>query len=98
MAFVPLADPFAVLQLLAAGGMLASNALLGSLITVVFYGLLGGRTFCAWVCPLNPVTDLATFTRALRSFGPGDLVEITVLRDSRPLNFTIVLGDRQDRK
>ncbi len=56
---VPLADPFAVLQLLAAGGMLASNALLGSLITVVFYGLLGGRTFCAWVCPMNPVTDLA---------------------------------------
>ncbi len=58
---VPLADPFAVLQLLAAGGLLASNALLGSLITVVFYGLLGGRTFCAWVCPLNPVTDLANW-------------------------------------
>ena len=44
------------------------------------------------------VTDLPTFTRALRSNGPGDLVEITVLRDGKPLNFTVVLGDRKDRK
>ncbi len=58
---VPLADPFAVLQLLAAGGLLAGNTLLGSLITVAFYGLLGGRTFCSWVCPMNPVTDLANW-------------------------------------
>ncbi|MCP4292078.1 MAG: quinol dehydrogenase ferredoxin subunit NapH [bacterium] len=58
---VPFADPYAVLQLLAAGGLLAANTLLGSLITVVAYGLLGGRTFCAWVCPMNPVTDLANW-------------------------------------
>jgi ferredoxin-type protein NapH len=58
---IPLADPLAVLQLLAAGGMLASKAILGALITVVFYGLLGGRTFCAWVCPLNAVTDLSNW-------------------------------------
>ena len=44
------------------------------------------------------VTDLATFTRALRSSGPGDLVEIRVLRGGKPLNFTIVLGDRKNRK
>jgi hypothetical protein len=44
------------------------------------------------------VTDLATFTRALRSAGPGDLVEIKILREGKPLNFTVVLGDRKDRK
>ncbi len=44
------------------------------------------------------VTDLATFTRALRSFDPGVPVEITVLRGGRPLNFTVVLGDRADRR
>jgi len=44
------------------------------------------------------VVDLPTFTRALRAFNPGDLVELTVERDGRPLNFTIVLGNRQDRK
>lgn len=44
------------------------------------------------------VTDLATFTRALRSGSPGDLVEITVLRQGKTLNFTVVLGDRKDRR
>jgi ferredoxin-type protein NapH len=74
---VPLADPFAVLQLLAAGGLLATDVLLGAAITLVFYALLGGRMFCAWVCPMNAVTDLAnrlgrrfkTGSSALRVFG-----------------------------
>lgn len=44
------------------------------------------------------VSDLATFTRALRSFGPGDLVEITADRESRHLKFTVVLGNRADRE
>lgn len=56
---VPLADPFAALQLVAAGGILAMDALLGALMVLVLYALLGGRSFCAWVCPVNPVTDLA---------------------------------------
>ena len=44
------------------------------------------------------VIDLPTFTRALRANGPGDLVEITVLREGKTLNFTVVLGDRKNRK
>lgn len=44
------------------------------------------------------VVDLASFTRALRAHGPGDLVEATVLRDGKSMNFTIVLGDRASRK
>ena len=46
----------------------------------------------------KPVTDLATFTRALRSHQPGALVEISALRGGRTLKFTVVLGDRDDRK
>lgn len=45
-----------------------------------------------------PVEDLATFTRALRSFSPGDLVEIALVRDGKNLKFTVVLGDRADRE
>ena len=44
------------------------------------------------------IEDLATFTHALRSHGPGDLVEIRLLREGKELNFTVVLGDRSDRK
>lgn len=43
------------------------------------------------------VTDLASFTRALRSHGPGEPVEIRIDRAGRILNFTVVLGDRADR-
>jgi len=46
----------------------------------------------------RPVTDLATFTRALRENLPGDPVEIVALRGGRTLRFTVVLGDRADRK
>lgn len=44
------------------------------------------------------VIDLPSFTSALRANGPGELVEVTVLRDGNRLNFTVVLGDRKDRK
>jgi len=63
---VPLSDPFAVLQLLAAGGLLATEVLLGAAITLAVYGLLGGRVFCAWICPMNMVTDLANRLRPQR--------------------------------
>jgi ferredoxin-type protein NapH len=60
---VPLADPFAVLQILATGAGLATEALVGAAIVLAFYALVGGRSFCAWVCPVNPVTDLAASLR-----------------------------------
>lgn len=45
-----------------------------------------------------PVTDLATFTTALRAHAPGDLVEIGILREGRTLRFTVALGDRAQRR
>ncbi|ELB2204432.1 quinol dehydrogenase ferredoxin subunit NapH [Vibrio parahaemolyticus] len=60
---VPLSDPLIVLQALATGHIPEFNALLGVVIVVVFYAILAPRTFCAWVCPLNIVTDLAAWLR-----------------------------------
>ena len=60
---VPLSDPFAVLQILSTGIMIGTNALFGALIIVLFYGIIGGRAFCSWVCPVNMVTDLAAWLR-----------------------------------
>ncbi|EME0902626.1 quinol dehydrogenase ferredoxin subunit NapH [Vibrio parahaemolyticus] len=60
---VPLSDPLIVLQALATGHILEFNALLGVVIVVVFYAMLAPRAFCAWVCPLNIVTDLAAWLR-----------------------------------
>ncbi|EHZ2783718.1 quinol dehydrogenase ferredoxin subunit NapH [Vibrio parahaemolyticus] len=60
---VPLSDPLIVLQAWATGHIPEFNALLGVVIVVVFYAILAPRAFCAWVCPLNIVTDLAAWLR-----------------------------------
>jgi ferredoxin-type protein NapH len=54
-----LTDPLVLLQSLAAGHLPAATALTGALIVIVAYLIAGGRTYCSWVCPINPVTDAA---------------------------------------
>ena len=61
--FVPMSDPYAALQMLAAGAVLSLDLLLGVAIATVFYLLIGGRAFCSWVCPINMITDAANFLR-----------------------------------
>jgi ferredoxin-type protein NapH len=60
---LPLTDPFAVLQILAAGHVLSAEAVAGAVVVALFFGLIAGRSFCSWVCPLNMVTDLANWLR-----------------------------------
>lgn len=60
---IPLADPFAVLQILSAGAMVGIDIIVGALIVVLFYMIVGGRAFCSWVCPINLITDAANWLR-----------------------------------
>jgi ferredoxin-type protein NapH len=60
---VPMSDPYAALQMLAAGVLLASDLLIGVAVATVFYLLIGGRVFCSWVCPVNMITDAAAWLR-----------------------------------
>ncbi len=60
---LPLTDPYLLLQSLAAGHVLETTAIIGALIVVAFYILLGGRLYCSWVCPVNLITDLAHWLR-----------------------------------
>ena len=60
---LPLTDPFVLLQSLVAGYMPALSGLLGAALVVLAYALIGGRVFCAWVCPVNVVTDSAAWLR-----------------------------------
>jgi ferredoxin-type protein NapH len=61
--FIPLSDPFAVLQMFFAGAVISADILLGVLVVLFFYGVIGGRFFCSWVCPVNIVTESAAALR-----------------------------------
>lgn len=58
---LPLTDPYLALQVLLAGHGLEVTALIGAAIVLAFYLLAGGRAYCAWVCPINIVTDAAAW-------------------------------------
>lgn len=60
---LPLTDPYVFLQSLLAGKAPQRAALIGALIVLAFYLLVGGRSYCSWVCPINPVTDFAAWLR-----------------------------------
>ena len=60
---LPLADPLVLLQSLLTRHVPERNALFGALIIFVFYLVVGGRSYCAWVCPVNIVTDAASALR-----------------------------------
>ena len=80
LGILPFADPFATLQLLAARQVLAAEVLVGAAATLLAYGLLGGRVFCAWVCPMNVVTDTAAGLRHQLGLDPQrDLVRLPAL-------------------
>ncbi|OIP54850.1 MAG: quinol dehydrogenase ferredoxin subunit NapH [Helicobacteraceae bacterium CG2_30_36_10] len=61
--FIPMSDPYAALQMLAAGALLSVDLLIGAAVVTLFYLLIGGRAFCSWVCPVNMITDAANFLR-----------------------------------
>lgn len=62
--FLPLADPYLLLQSLLAGQAPERLALIGVVIVLALYLLVGGRSYCAWVCPVNLVTDASNWLRA----------------------------------
>ena len=61
---IPLTDPLLFLQILSAGfAGIASAAVIGAALVLVFYLIVGGRVYCSWVCPVNIVTDTANWLR-----------------------------------
>ncbi len=61
--FLPLGDPLTLFQTMAARHWPAFTAIIGVVIVIAFYLLVGGRVFCSWVCPVNLITDTAAWLR-----------------------------------
>ncbi len=76
---LPLTDPLVLLQSWLADHHLGVQAAQGVLIVTVFYVLVGGRVYCAWVCPVNIVTDTAHWLRTRLRLGGNTRIH----RDTR---------------
>lgn len=83
---VPMSDPFALLQKLFAGHKPELTMVTGALIVLAIYVIAGGRAFCAWVCPMNIVTDAASSVRKSLN------VPASSLRLSRHARYALAVG------
>lgn len=75
---LPLTDPVILMQSFAAGHALAAQALIGGIIVVVFYTIIGGRVYCSWACPVNMVTDTAAWLNRRLDFRKSILMRRSV--------------------
>ena len=60
---LPLADPYLLLQSMLTFRLPEILALVGAAIIILFYLMVGGRSYCAWACPVNLVTDASSWLR-----------------------------------
>ena len=83
---IPFSDPLALLERLFAQHTPTMTTLMGALIALCLYGILGSRTFCGWVCPMNLVTECADFLRRRLQLQP-DAIKL-----SRNIRYGILIG------
>lgn len=60
---VTLLDPFGALQVVAASKTFELDWLLAALPVLIVYGLVRGRAFCGWICPVNLLLELVDAAR-----------------------------------
>ena len=83
---IPVADPYAAIQILATGFIAGLDVLVGALIVLLLYGIFFGRMFCSWVCPMNIVADSALY--GSKKLG----IETTMIFSRKSRYVVMVLG------
>jgi len=81
--FAQVSDPYAVLQMLFAGAAISLDLVIGAVTIMAFYFLIGGRAFCSWVCPINIVTETASYLRRKFDFNRMQGSKIIISRNIR---------------
>jgi ferredoxin-type protein NapH len=76
---VPLADPLATLQVVLASRVVVPSFIVPAVGITLCYFLLGGRTFCGWICPVYLLTELGDKLRDRLGSG-GRIIPLTTKR------------------
>lgn len=63
VAGVNVLDPFGMLQVAAASKTFEVDWLLAALPVLIVYGLIRGRAFCGWICPVNLLMEIMDAVR-----------------------------------
>jgi ferredoxin-type protein NapH len=74
---VPLTDPFVLLQELVNRHWPEATAFTGTVIVLAIYLISGGRSYCSWVCPINPIADLAAWLRRRLGIDKGLVLRLS---------------------
>jgi len=56
-----MADLNASLQVMIAHKQILTNLVIGTITVLIMWWLLGGRTFCSWVCPYHLLSEIAEY-------------------------------------
>ena len=80
---IPLTDPYLFLQMLFAGAIISTDMIIGVILIALFYGIIGGRAFCSWVCPVNMITDLAAYVRRKTHHEKDNLISAMKIKNFR---------------
>ena len=51
-------DPFAAFQVILSSRILVVNLVIGMVTIFIIYIMIGGRTFCAWICPYHLLAEI----------------------------------------
>ena len=88
---IPLTDPYAFLQMLVAGAVISSDLIIGLLVVIAFYAIIGGRAYCSWVCPINLITDLAAWVRRKTDHEKDNLISAMKIKKFRYAFLVVML-------
>ena len=95
-----LADPYASLQVMLASKIVKTNLIIGLLTISFFYLLIGGRSFCSWVCPYGFLSEIAEFFH--KFFRKHGIIKLGALQSPRKLQksrvFSMVFRIKHMRK
>ncbi|MCP4996596.1 MAG: quinol dehydrogenase ferredoxin subunit NapH [Gammaproteobacteria bacterium] len=86
---IPMTDPHVLLQAILSGVVPEMTAFIGVALVIAFYLLVGGRVYCSWVCPVNMITDAASWLR--RKLGIKSSANITRSTRYWMLGLTFIL-------
>jgi ferredoxin-type protein NapH len=88
---IVLVDPYAALEVMIASRSAIPALLIGAGIVILFYGLIKGRVFCGWACPLGLISEISSWIGRVTGLNKREALIRTMPRYSKIIIAMLVL-------